>query len=369
MSFAFALDVLKAVRKKEPFKLNFAVSYLCNSRCVTCGIWKKYGRDKAEGPGPGDELTLEEIRKTFQGMPKTLVWIGFTGGEPFLRRDIAEIVAAAAQTLPRLSLISFPSNGLSERITLERLQDLARVENLPRTLVHFSLDGPPEIHDGIRGIPDAYEKTWSTYQAARKTFAGNSRFSFGIECTVSRSNVGRAAAFVSGLMTEGHSVSLNFARQGGFYDNLGDADPSPASDEKSLAEIVTGALSRFRKLRSENWVKRAYLEQVMNHLDDPRRMILPCSALESSLSLDPYGTVLPCLMWPRALGSVREAGFDIKAILASPAAGEARDLIKKEKCPICWTMCEASHTILTNAIRHPFRMIRGRGKEARIRES
>ena len=53
----------------------------CNCRCVMCDIWKR---------GAGDELTRDEYEKFFRANPD-FTWLTFSGGEPFLRKDIVEL--------------------------------------------------------------------------------------------------------------------------------------------------------------------------------------------------------------------------------------------------------------------------------------
>ena len=47
---------------------NFAITYRCNSRCSTCGIWK------TGAPTSGD-LTLREIREFFEFEKDFLLWL------------------------------------------------------------------------------------------------------------------------------------------------------------------------------------------------------------------------------------------------------------------------------------------------------
>ena len=59
-----------------PFSLVVSVSYRCNSRCKTCGVWRI----------PSEELTVDEWRKVFSHLGRAPFYLTFTGGEPFLQR-------------------------------------------------------------------------------------------------------------------------------------------------------------------------------------------------------------------------------------------------------------------------------------------
>jgi hypothetical protein len=82
-----------------PFSLVVSVSYRCNSRCRTCGVWRR----------ESDELSLEEWRQVFAHLGRAPFYLTFTGGEPFLRPDLPEIVIAAASCAGRPSSPSPPT--------------------------------------------------------------------------------------------------------------------------------------------------------------------------------------------------------------------------------------------------------------------
>ena len=60
------------------------------------------------------------------------------------------------------------------------------------------------------------------------------------------------------------------------------------------------------------------------------------------------GTSSPCSMWDARLGNLRETGFQLAPIWDSAATRARRREIVAEKCPHCWTPCEAYQTILCN---------------------
>ena len=72
--------------KVLPFSLVISVSYRCNSRCRTCGVWRK----------SSEEMTPEEWRRVFAMLGHAPFYLTFTGGEPFLRADLEEVVIAGA---------------------------------------------------------------------------------------------------------------------------------------------------------------------------------------------------------------------------------------------------------------------------------
>ena len=70
-----------------PARVNLAVTHRCQSRCRTCLVWKG---------GPEPELSLEDFRRFF-AENRHLAALTVTGGEPFLREDLADVLGAAVE--------------------------------------------------------------------------------------------------------------------------------------------------------------------------------------------------------------------------------------------------------------------------------
>ena len=143
-------------RLSFPYKLTFAVTYRCNSRCRTCSIWQKPA---------GDELRTDEIRKFFE-KSRDFSWIDLTGGEIFLRDDCVEIARAAIEQCRDLCLLHFPTNGLlTDRIVsgVRRILELGP----PRLIITVSVDGDEELNDTIRGVPGGWRRQIATFKALR----------------------------------------------------------------------------------------------------------------------------------------------------------------------------------------------------------
>ncbi len=128
---------------------NFAVTYRCDGRCTMCNIWKS---------PLGDELTLEEIRGFFQenrGLFREVESIQLTGGEPFLRDDLPEIMEAIDDCIDGCTFW-VPTNGLSPELIRDSTERaLARLRT-GRLGVSVSIDGLEETHDRQRGVDGGY---------------------------------------------------------------------------------------------------------------------------------------------------------------------------------------------------------------------
>ncbi len=158
--------------------LTVSVSYSCNSRCKTCNVYKKKSR----------ELTLDEWESIFKGIGKNLFWVTMSGGEPFLRPDIAAITTSLYD-LCGPSVINIPTNGLLTERICKSVEQIASHCRKSQVIVNISIDEIGDRHDVIRGVQGSYEKAVKTFTALRSLNLSN--LSIGIHTVISRFNVKR----------------------------------------------------------------------------------------------------------------------------------------------------------------------------------
>lgn len=164
----------------KPLGVSIAVTGRCNSHCIMCSIWK-IGKERPDLIK--QEMTVDEILMYLSGpWMQNLVEIDLTGGEPYLRDDLEEIIYKIRDLklkhglLKKLQTIIVPSNGfLTDKIlaALERI-----LAGLKGTGIDFvpvsSLDGVGRTHDIIRGTQGAFEKQKATIDGMmelRKTYS------------------------------------------------------------------------------------------------------------------------------------------------------------------------------------------------------
>lgn len=133
------------MREQGTFRAPAAVQWMATRSCdLTCGHC--YSRAGHRHPA---ELTTTEARALIDELvamrcPDLVI----AGGEPLLRHDLAEIVAYAVASGLRWSIHTH--GGL-----VERHRDL--FEAHPPALAAVSVDGPPRLHDAVRGKAGSYE--------------------------------------------------------------------------------------------------------------------------------------------------------------------------------------------------------------------
>jgi len=129
----------------RPTMISISMTNRCNSKCGTCSLWK----DKsAEG-----ELSCEDWQTIIS---KIRDWYGpfqfsISGGEPFLRKDLCNIIRHAVNLGCYPTLIT---NGL-----LMSKKQILRLADAGLKEVVFSLNGTTEeTHDFTRGVPGGFRK-------------------------------------------------------------------------------------------------------------------------------------------------------------------------------------------------------------------
>ncbi len=142
----------------RPIEASFKVTERCNSRCITCNVWKNV---------PKNELTTQEIENVFYQLREIgIKYIGFTGGECLLRDDIGELIKKAKKILR--AKVYIITNGIlleeKAKILLEQGVDYISV----------SLDGIGKTDEKIRGVPGHYEKVIRGIKRLRKLSSGKS---------------------------------------------------------------------------------------------------------------------------------------------------------------------------------------------------
>ena len=117
------------------------VTYRCNARCNMCDCFKDPTR-------PDEEITLEDIRK----LPE-MAFTNITGGEPFIRQDIPDIVRELYKKSDRIVI---STNGyFTDRI-------IALCREFPKVGIRISIEGLQATNDAIRGIPDGFNRGYRT---------------------------------------------------------------------------------------------------------------------------------------------------------------------------------------------------------------
>ncbi|PIS47433.1 MAG: hypothetical protein COT17_03335 [Elusimicrobia bacterium CG08_land_8_20_14_0_20_51_18] len=144
---------------KKPARCIIETDYKCNLKCQSCSLWKEdYRKLRGEGKGALKTEELEVLHEKLAafGVKRTT----YIGGEPFLNEDILKLAldAKAKGIIPNTV-----TNG--NALTREAIKEITG-KGLFNTMI-FSLDGPKNIHNFIRGSNDAFQKVFEALKTLR----------------------------------------------------------------------------------------------------------------------------------------------------------------------------------------------------------
>jgi len=307
--------------------VNFAVTYGCNSRCLTCGIWKKGGSMRKK------ELSSEEARAIFSQF-KGLRSVGITGGEPFLREDLVKVIGVI-----KAPSITISTNGLMPERIAKSVREMLKINHIKNLGVSVSIDAIGKSDDKLRGVSGSYEKSIRTIELFKKI--GDKRLIIGISNTISRSNIDGVLDVYR--LAERYNVifSTRLAQSSAlFYNNL---SSKVFVDERNIPR-VEGIFRYLLKKQPRNIFYRYYLTRF---LKSPNRQPIPCFSGFNSLFIDSYGNLYPCIMLNQKIGNLKRKG--LRQLLRSGAARKIVRSISDGKCS-CWTDCEALNSLYSSPV-------------------
>lgn len=332
-----------------PGTVSINLTHLCNLRCKMCGQWRRRDIYRRE------TLPLAKLKKLIDDIsgfhPKIYLW----GGEPLLYPEFSGLIRYLKEK-KQYTIVN--TNGvLLKRYAAEMVE--LRVEGLD-----ISIDGPPEIHDEIRGVPHTFEKVIDGLRVLRelRRKSGQRKPMVKAITTISEMNHDKleetldilesidlfdAIIFNLGWFTTekiGRATDRIFQKYLGcgstswkdFVGALGKVDPEKV---KSFMEIVS---SRHRKGKLPIFfIPSLGPEEVEEYYLRPSSFLgrQKCSSPWSNLEIRPNGDATFCPDFPDyIIGNILEEPFE--EIWNGDKAKKFRGLlIKNGLFPLCSRCC------------------------------
>jgi len=317
---------------------NFAVTYRCDSRCRNCNIWRMPTPERGE-------MSLSVISEIFEKNAEFLSdvrSIQITGGEPFLRGDLPQVIAAVRSSLPRCSFW-IPTNGLRPDLVGEATEDILVGLKGWGLGISVSLDGVGGTHDAMRGVEGSYSLAIATLEKLSNLRGNYPALRVSVGMTISEDNIGEIVKVLDVAKRYSADFSLRPVNYSEIY--YRNCPASSRVEAKALVDalrvVARSHVEGRGLLRSLPTLR--YIQGVLDYLRRPSPGARACSAGEDSMFLDPFGDVYPCIFIGERLGNVRES--TLEGIWSSAEAVKARKKIEEERCPRCWVECEAYRDI------------------------
>jgi radical SAM protein with 4Fe4S-binding SPASM domain len=250
----------------------------CNAACVHCG--------SDAGAARPDELSAREalsVCDELAGLGAKEVTL--SGGEPLLRDDWSAIASRLTGRGVRVDLIT---NGLLlDRDAARRIRDAGAVS------ASISVDGPPPIHDRLRGTPGGFEKAMAA--AGHVRAAG---LPVGAVTQVSRANLSALGELEARLVEAGfQGWQIQLTAPQGRAEETGLA--LGPEEVPSVAAFILDPARSLRPYAADDigWMNRREPELRSSHRPTDQ-VFVGCQAGLSILGLTADGTVRGCLSLP-----------------------------------------------------------------------
>ncbi len=309
-----------------PTDVSIITTYRCQMRCKMCDIWE-------HPTDPKQEIQAKELE-----ILPDFKFVNITGGEPFVRRDLEDIVEVLYKKSNRIVI---STSGFHHK----RIIRLA--ERFPDIGIRVSIEGLSQRNDDLRGREGGFDRGLKTLFSLQEM--GLKDIGFGI--TVSNKN----SEDMLWLYKLSKKMGMEFATAA-FHNSFYFHKDTNWIENK---DVVIGHFQELiESLLKENtpksWFRAFFNLGLINYIRDGKRM-LPCEAGTANFFIEPYGDVYPCngleeRYWKESMGNIREAS-SFEEIWFSDQARKVREQVSS--CPKnCWMVGTAA-PVMKKYIKHP----------------
>jgi MoaA/NifB/PqqE/SkfB family radical SAM enzyme len=310
-----------------PIDAVVAVTYKCQARCRMCSIWQIKEHN---------DVTPE----TYRRLPTTLNDVNVSGGEPYLRKDLSEIIEVIHDHLPKARIVVSSNGFLGERL-IPRALELREID--PEIGYGFSIDGIGEKHDYIRGIPGGYEKTIGVVKALKKEGIENIRIAYTLT-TENPDHMIKVYELAKELgvqytMSVSHDSELYFGQHSSTL--ITQNTPQYSSEElrEHFVQIIKTELGKFHWKR---WGRAFGIYGMYRLIADGEPLFYSQPGIDY-FYLDPKGDVYPSVIHNYVMGNI--ARDDFSTVWNSRMADDARRKCDEEHRPY-WMGCMLRKALL-----------------------
>lgn len=292
------------------------VTYRCNARCNMCNRYKAPSR-------PEEELTLETIAK----LPK-MYFTNITGGEPFVRTDLNEIVRELYKKSDRIVI---STNGFfTDRI-------IALCEEFPEVGIRVSIEGLQKTNDEIRGLDQGFDKGLSTL----KKLVEMQHPDVGFGMTIQDCN----AQDIVPLYKISDELGMEFATASLHNSFYFVEAKNVINNRIAVAKSIEALINELLKSSSpKKWFRAYFNHGLINYIFSQKRL-LPCDMAFDTFFIDPYGDVMPCngTKDKEVMGNLNTQSWDV--LWSSKEADVVREKVRycNRNCWMIGSVSPAMH--------------------------
>lgn len=259
------------------------VTYRCNAHCNMCSRYKKPSN-------PEEEISIDTIKK----LP-LMYFTNITGGEPFIRPDLPDIVRELYKKSDRIVI---STNGFFTE------QILALCKEFPKVGIRISIEGLEETNNIIRGLPDGFNRGYATLK--KLVEAGHPDIGFGM--TVQDMNAKDLVA----LYRMSDELNMEFATASLHNSFYFVESRNIIHDRPIVAKALEDLINELLKSRQpKKWFRAYFNHGLINYIYGQPRL-LPCNMAFDTFFIDPFGDIMPCngTKEKKVMGNLNEQSWD-----------------------------------------------------------
>ena len=317
--------------KEKKLNGTVIVTYRCNARCTMCNRYKCPSK-------PDEELSIDTIKK----LPK-MYFTNITGGEPFIREDLPDIVRELYKKSDRIVI---STNGFfTDRI-------IKLCEEFPNVGIRISIEGLEETNNKIRGLQDGFNRGYNTL----KKLVEMKHPDVGFGMTVQDANAKDLVA----LYKLSDELNMEFATASLHNSFYFVEAKNIIHDRPMVAKEFENLINELLKSNSpKKWFRAYFNHGLINYIYGQKRL-LPCDMAFDTFFIDPYGDVMPCngTKEKKVMGNLNEETWD--ELWNSEKADKVRDEVRHcdRECWMIGSVSPAMHKYIWKpawwVIRHKF---------------
>ncbi len=241
------------------------VTYRCNARCSMCNRYKCPSR-------PEEEISPEVMKR----LPK-MYFTNITGGEPFIRTDLKELVRELYRKSDRIVI---STNGFFT----DRIIELCR--EFPDIGIRISIEGLEQTNNEIRGLEDGFHRGYITLKKMMEM--GMRDIGFGM--TVQDRNASELVPLYKLSDEMGMEFATAALHNSFYFVETGNIIHDRPMVAKQFEELINELL---KSGSPKKWFRAYFNHGLINYIFCQKRL-LPCHMSFDTFFIDPYGDVMPC---------------------------------------------------------------------------
>jgi len=337
------------LKKDRPVSLILFLTSRCNARCSFCFIdfEDEYTQNKT------NELSVDDYLSIAVNLKKSLTHLNITGGEPFLRNDLDNIISNFALHCS-LNSIVFSTNGSYPRRIKDFIYNVCKKYPDIKFIFQFSVDSFPSEHNKIRKIPGLFDKTIESYNIVKNSFDNCIAT---CNLTISEDNYHNIEEIYHFLTKQYKIETVNpiIVRDEGVY-------KVPKETKvlilKAYTKVTNLILKEVKNKSLRGFSKFSIMGDILNAKNEisyamtidsylQPKFFTHCVAGSIFGVIKSNGDVFPCEILDKCLGNIKEYDLDFMKLWNNEKSIKTRKWIKDTKCNCHWE-CIYTYNLISN---------------------